>query len=295
MPFLPPPRRQGVRHYTLVATAAPHFWGVSTVEDPQPGPVRFDPTIPSAARIYDYLLGGKDNYAVDREAADRLLAVVPDQRLLARANRAFAVRAVRFLAEQGIRQVIDLGTGIPTSPSMHEVVQAMHPSARVVYVDRDPIVKVHNDAMLATTDQVISIDGDIRRPEEILDHIQRHKLIDFTEPVTVVLAAVLHLIPDAQDPAGIVARFREPMAPGSHLVLSQFAAHSDPSAMAQLRSIADGTAVETYFRRREEIERFFAGFELLPPGVVDVEQWRPDMETPSTRLKISGGVGRKAA
>jgi hypothetical protein len=265
------------------------------VENAQPRSVRFDPTIPSAARIYDYLLGGKDNYAIDREAADRLLTVVPDQRELARANRAFVLRAVRFLAEQGIRQVIDLGTGIPTSPSIHEVVHAVDRSSRVVYVDIDPLVKVHNDALLATRDEVTSIEGDIRRPDEILDQIRQRKLIDFTEPVAVVLAAVLHLVPDAQDPAGIVARFREPMAPGSHLVLSQFAAHSDPTAMAALRSIADGTAVQTYFRTREEIERLFAGFELLPPGVIDVEQWRPDMDAAPTRLKISGGVGRRHA
>jgi hypothetical protein len=256
---------------------------------------RLNPTVPSAARIYDYLLGGKDNYAVDREAADRLLAVVPDQRLLARANRAFALRAVRFLAERGVRQVIDLGTGIPTSPSVHEVVQAVEPFARVVYVDSDPLVKVYNDALLASSNEVTSVEGDIRRPEEVLDHIRRHKLIDFTEPVTVVIAAVLHLVPDALDPAGIVARFGESLAPGSHLVLSQFAAHSDPAAIAALRSIADGTPVETYFRARAEIERFFAGFDLLPPGVVDVEQWRPDADTPSTRLQISGGVGRKPA
>jgi len=267
--------------------------GVSTVDEAQPRSVGFDPTVPSAARIYDYLLGGKDNVAVDREAADRLLAVVPDQRVLARANRAFALRAVRLLAEQGIRQIIDLGTGIPTSPSIHEVAHAVDPSSRVVYVDRDPQVKVHNDVLLATTQQVTSIEGDIRRPDEILDHIERHKLIDFTEPVVVVLAAVLHLVPDAQDPAGIIARVREPLAAGSHLVLSQFAGHSDPAAMAQLRAIADGTPVQTYFRPRVEIERFFAGFELIPPGVVDVEQWRPDAEAPATRLKISGGVGRK--
>jgi hypothetical protein len=254
---------------------------------------RFDPTIPSAARIYDYLLGGKDNFAVDRQAADRLLTVVPDQRLLARANRAFALRAVRLLAEQGIRQVLDLGTGIPTSPSVHEVVHAVDPSGLVVYVDSDPLVKTHNDALLAATEQVTSIEGDIREPEEVLDSIRRQKLIDFTEPVTVVLAAVLHLVPDALDPAGIVAGFAAPLAPGSHLVLSQFAAHSDPAAIAALRAIADGTAVQTYFRSREQIEGFFAGFELLPPGVVDVERWRPDTEAPATRLKISGGVGRK--
>ena len=265
------------------------------MDEAGPRSTRFNPTVPSAARIYDYLLGGKDNYAVDRAAADGLLAVVPDQRELARANRAFVLRAVRFLAEQGVRQVIDLGTGLPTSPSVHEVMHAIHPSARVVYVDRDPMVKAHNDALLATVAGVSSLDGDIRRPEEILHVLRRHRLIDFAEPVILILAAVLHLVPDALHPAGIVARFREPLAAGSHLVLSQFAAHSDPEAMAALRSIANGTAVETYFRSREEIGRFFAGFELLPPGVVDVERWRPEAETPETRLKISGGVALKTA
>ncbi len=268
---------------------------LAAVDEAQRRSATFSPTVPSAARIYDYLLGGKDNYAVDREAADRLLTVVPDQRQLARANRAFVLRAVRFLAGQGLRQVIDLGTGLPTSPSVHEVMQRIDPSSRVVYVDRDPMVKAHNDALLATMPGVSSIDGDIRRPEEILHLIRRHRLIDFTEPVILVLAAVLHLVPDTQHPAGIVARFREPLAAGSHLVLSQFAAHSDPEAMAALRSIAGGTAVETYFRTREEIGRFFAGFELLPPGVVDVERWRPESDTPATRLKISGGVALKTA
>jgi S-adenosyl methyltransferase len=249
-------------------------------------------TLPSAARIYDYLLGGKDNYAVDREAADRLLAVVPDQRILARANRAFVIRAMRVLAEQGARQVLDVGTGIPTSPSIHEVVHEVDPAARVVYVDSDPLVKVHNDALLATTEQVTSIEGDVRRPEEILDRVRSQGLLDLSEPVVVVLAAVLHLVPDAQDPAGIVARYRAAMAPGSHLVLSQFAAHSDPAAMAELHAIADGTPVQTYFRPREQILRFFDGFELLAPGLADVELWRPDRDAPRTRLKITGGVAR---
>jgi hypothetical protein len=254
---------------------------------------RLDPAVPSAARIYDYLLGGKDNFAVDRDAADRLLAVVPDQRRLARANRAFALRAVRFLAGQGIRQVIDLGTGMPTAPSVHEVLHAAHPAGRVVYVDRDPLVKVHNDALLATSEHVTSLDGDIRRPDEILDRIRDAGLVDFAEPVIVLLAAVLHLVSDAEDPAGIVAAFAEPLVPGSHVVISQFAAHSDPDAMARLRSIADGTAVETYFRSVDEIEGLFPGFEMLPPGVVDVVRWRPDEPAEPTRLKISGGVGRQ--
>ncbi|KAB2366461.1 SAM-dependent methyltransferase [Actinomadura montaniterrae] len=255
---------------------------------------RHETTVPSAARIYDYLLGGKDNYAVDRDAADRLLAVVPDQRILARANRAFVIRAMRVLAEQGARQVLDVGTGIPTSPSIHEVFHAVDRSARIVYVDSDPLVKVHNDALLATTDQVTSIEGDVRRPDEILDHVRSRGLLDLSEPVVVVLAAVLHLVPDAQDPAGIVARYRDAMAPGGHLVLSQFAAHSDPAAMARLHAIADGTPVQTYFRPREQILTFFDGFELLAPGLVDVERWRPGMDAPATRLKITGGVAQKS-
>ncbi len=237
--------------------------------------------------------GGKDNYAVDREAAERVLAVVPDQRILARANRAFLVRAVRLLAESGIRQFVDLGTGIPTSPGVHEVACGVDASARTVYVDSDPIVTAHNDAMLAADERVAVIQQDIRRPGEILDDPRLRALINFDEPVGVLLVAVLHLIPDEQDPAGIVARFRGSMAPGSHLVLSQFSADSDPAAMAQLRAVAAGTPVETYFRPRDEILPFFDGFELVQPGLVSVEQWRPGADAPATRLKVTGGVGRK--
>ncbi|WP_396453066.1 SAM-dependent methyltransferase, partial [Actinomadura sp.] len=257
----------------------------------QSGNTPVDQSKPSAARIYDYLLGGKDNYDVDRQAAEAVLAVVPDQRLLARANRAFVIRAVRYLAKSGVRQFLDLGTGLPTSPSVHEAVGEVA-AARVVYVDRDPVVKVYNDALLATTPGVTCLEADIREPDAILEQVRQQDLLDFDEPVAVLLAAVLHLVPDAEDPAGLVRRFCAPLVPGSHLVLSQFAAHSDPEAMAQLRAVADGTPVETYFRDREEVLRFFDGFELLPPGLVDVEQWRPDIEPLPTRLKITGGVGR---
>lgn len=252
---------------------------------------RVDQSKPSAARIYDYLLGGKDNYAIDREAAEAVLAVVPDQRLLARANRAFVIRAVRYLANVGVRQFLDLGTGLPTSPSVHEAVGEVA-AVRVVYVDRDPVVKVYNDALLATTPEVTCLEADIREPDAILEQLRQRDLIDFDEPVAVVLAAVLHLVPDSENPAWLVGRFCAPLVSGSHLVLSQFAAHSDPEAMAQLRAVADGTPVETYFRRRDEVLRFFDGFELLPPGLVDVEQWQPDVQPLSTRLKITGGVGR---
>jgi hypothetical protein len=251
-----------------------------------------DSARPAAARIYDYLLGGKDHYAVDRSAAMRVLAVAPDQRQLARANRAFAIRAVSALAEAGLRQFIDLGTGFPTSPSVHEAARRADPAARVVYVDYDPLVHIHNTALLAEDDGVVSVQADIRQPETVLDHPDVARLIDFGQPVGVLCVAVLHLVPDAEDPAGIVARFRDRMCPGGYLALSQFAGDSDPEAMAALRAVAAGTAVETYFRPRDQIGRFFDGFELVPPGLTDVERWRQDGAAP-TRLKIAGAVGRK--
>jgi SAM-dependent methyltransferase len=251
-----------------------------------------DSARPAAARIYDYLLGGKDNYAVDRAAAERVLAVAPDQRQLARANRAFAIRAVGALAEAGLRQFVDLGTGFPTSPSVHEAARRADPKARVVYVDYDPLVHVHNTALLAQDDQVVSVQADIRQPEAILNHPDLTRLIDFGQPVGVLCVAVLHLVPDAEDPEGIVARFRDALGPGSYLALSQFASDSDPEAMAELRAVAAGTAVETHFRPRDRILRFFDGFELVPPGLTDVERWRQDGAAP-TRLKIAGAVGRK--
>jgi len=251
-----------------------------------------DPARPAAARIYDYLLGGKDNYAVDRAAAERVLAVAPDQRQLARANRAFAIRAVGVLASAGIRQFLDLGTGFPTSPSVHEAARQADPGARVVYVDYDPLVHVHNTALLAQDDQVVSVRADIRQPETILEHPDVTRLIDFGQPVGVLCVAVLHLVPDAEDPAGIVARFRDGVCAGSFLALSQFASDSDAEAMAELRAVAAGTAVETYFRPRDVILRFFDGFELVPPGLTDVERWRQEGAAP-TQLKIAGAVGRK--
>jgi SAM-dependent methyltransferase len=252
-----------------------------------------DPTKPSAARIYDYLLGGKDNFTVDREAAERVLTVAPDQRRLARANRAFLIRAVRRLADAGIRQFIDLGTGLPTSPSVHELARVADPVARVVYIDNDPIVKVHNDAMLATDENIASLLADLRDPASILEHPRLRRLIDFTEPVGLLCVAVLHVVADEYDPGAIVASFRQHLVPGSHLVLSQFSADSDPDAMAELRAVAAGTPVETYFRPRAEIRAFFGDLELLPPGLVDVQAWRPAGPPQPTRLKIAGGVARK--
>jgi trans-aconitate methyltransferase len=262
----------------------------------RPGdPPGLDPAVPSAARIYDYLLGGTENYEVDRAAAEQVLAVAPDQRRLARANRAFAMRAVAAVAGAGVRQFIDLGTGIPTSPSVHEVAKRADPSASVVYVDHDPVVRAHNAALLGGDPQTATVQADIRQPDAILGHPDLLRLIDFAEPVGVLCVAVLHLIGDEDDPARILARFLDRMAPGSYLVVSQFAAESDPAGMARLRAVADGTPVQTYFRSAGQIRAFFGGLELLGPGLVSVDEWRPEEPAAPTRLKIVGGVGRKIA
>jgi hypothetical protein len=244
--------------------------------------------------VYDYILGGKDNFAVDREAGEKLLAIAPDGRLLARAQRAFLVRVVRMMAEAGVRQFIDLGTGIPTSPSVHEVARAVDATASVAYVDFDPMVVVHNSVLLATDDGVITIQADIREPDKILGNPELRALIDFREPVAVLMLGVLHSVGDEYDPAGIVARFREEMASGSFLSIAQFSDDGAPAAMAQLKANYADTPWPMTIRSREQILRLFEGFELVPPGLVDVEKWRPEMEAPSTALKIPGGVGRKA-
>jgi SAM-dependent methyltransferase len=176
---------------------------------------------------------------------------------------------------------------------VHEVAREADPSARVVYVDYDPIVQVHNAALLARDDQVASVQADIRQPDVVLEAPDVSRLIDFDQPVGVLCVAVLHLISDADDPAGIIAQFRDRLRPGSYLVLSQFSSESDQQAMAALRAVAAGTPVETYFRSQAEILRFFDGFELVEPGLTSVREWRQDTISEPTRLKIAGAVGRK--
>jgi S-adenosyl methyltransferase len=180
-------------------------------------PTGVDASMPNFARVYDYLLGGKDNFPVDRATAEQALAVAPELRVMARENRAFLQRAVRFLvAEAGICQLLDIGTGLPTQGSVHEVAQQVAPDARVVYVDADPVVIAHSRAMLASSDKAAIIQADLRRPEELLDHPELRALIDLGEPVAVLLVAILHGVTDAEDPVGVVTRLRDAMAPGSY-------------------------------------------------------------------------------
>ncbi|NUR90588.1 MAG: SAM-dependent methyltransferase [Nonomuraea sp.] len=272
---------------------------MSELERVPPG---VDPNVPSAARVYDYLLGGKDHVAVDRAVAEKLLAVAPDARAVARANRRFQIEAVRHLAREGVRQFIDLGTGIPTSPSIHETVRAENPACRVIYVDHDPVVRLHAEVLLADQPGVASIQADLRRPADVLGDPHVTGLIDFDQPVCVLMVAVLHFVMDAEDPHGIVAAFRERMVPGSHLVLSHAMAETAPEAIAQLRTSTSGSPAQGTFRDRDEVLRLFDGFELIGPGLVPVQDWRlapDDDEFPlldgPPQIRIDAGVGRLAA
>jgi hypothetical protein len=187
--------------------------------DANGGSAGFDPNTPSTARIYDYLIGGKDNFAADRAAAEHLLAAQPTARTIAQANRRFLVRAVELLARSGIRQYIDIGAGIPTSPNVHEIVRSHQPDARIVYVDNDPVVLAHTRALRAETG-VFAMDADMRRPQQILDRLEAAGTIDFSQPVGLLLISVMHFVRREEDPAALIRAYTERLVPGSHLALS---------------------------------------------------------------------------
>ncbi|MGH3329273.1 MAG: SAM-dependent methyltransferase [Streptomycetales bacterium] len=234
----------------------------------------------SHARIYDYFLGGKDNYAVDRKAAEQILKVSPEARQLAVANRQFVVRAVRYLAERGVDQFIDIGAGLPTAPDVSEVAREIHPQARVVSVDNDPIVLVHNRALVTIDEGLATINGDVRDPDQILDNPELAALIDFDRPVAVLLVAVLHFVADEDDPAGVVARIVERLARGSFVVIA--AATTTGVAVETFKGVAqafrNSTTKPAVARSADEIESWFNGLRLVEPGVVDIVDWRPQLQ-----------------
>ena len=248
-------------------------------------PEGVDVTRPSIARIYDYLLFGKDNFAADRAAAEKLMQSRLDPRRLALANRAFLRRAVRFLARQGVSQFLDLGSGLPTSPSVHEVAREVTPDARVAYVDHDPIVAAHNDALLATGDGIVTVRADVRDPEAVLSHDALTGCIDFGLPVAVLLLSVLHFISADEDAPGIVDRFRKSMAPGSYLVVSIGTSDgADPEMLAETTATYAGARMPFTLRSRRQIMDLLEGFELVEPGLVSLPEWRPDFNTDRTPL-----------
>ncbi|MGW4412712.1 SAM-dependent methyltransferase [Nonomuraea sp. NPDC004702] len=273
-------------------------------DDEQDAPaLGVDTTKPSVARVYDYMLGGKDNFDIDREVAQMALRIAPDAPQAARSNRDFLARVVRDLVvEAGIRQFLDIGSGLPTQGNVHEIAQAAAPGCRVVYVDHDPIVLVHGRALLAVDDSTTVIEADIRRPDDVLDHPETRQLLDLDEPVGLLLFGILHHLSDEEDPAGIAARLVGRLAPGSHVAVSHFhnPMEERPEVSRQAfeaERLFNDTMGTGRWRTREEILGFFDGLELLEPGLVPLAEWRPE---PGYRPALGityhtflGGVGRK--
>jgi hypothetical protein len=257
--------------------------------------IRIDTTRPHIARVYDYWLGGKDHFAADRELGDEMMEAYPDLVSSVRANREFLGRAVRYLASEGIRQFLDIGTGIPAANNTHEIAQAIAPESRIVYVDNDPIVLAHARALLVSSAQGACgyIDADLRDTGTILE--QAAVVMDFTKPVAVVLAAVLHMIPDADDPAGIVTRLAGAVPAGSFVAISHPASDIAVEQSAEvLRRFNDRAAAKGSMRSHQQVTGFFGGLELLPPGVVRAPEWRPETELEASReSNLWCGIGRK--
>ncbi len=260
-------------------------------------PRTLDTSVAHSARVYNYWLGGKDNFAADREAAEQVIAVRPAIRADVRANRAFLGRAVRYLAGQaGIRQFLDIGTGLPTAENTHQVAQSVAPQCRVVYVDNDPIVLTHARALLTSSPQGRTdyIDADLRDPGRIL--AQAARTLDLAKPVAIMLVAILHHIPDSDDPRGIVARLRDAVPSGSHLVISHPASDIQEDAVAEVARRYNAMVVTGQTRRdHAEVTGFFGDWEILEPGVTQTPLWRPDPgDAPqAASVPMWAGVARK--
>ncbi|MFG3130034.1 SAM-dependent methyltransferase [Streptomyces tendae] len=261
---------------------------------------KIDANVPTAARMYDFYLGGKDNYAADRAAVGELDKVVPSTRRLALNNRRFLQRVVRVLAEDyGIRQFLDHGSGLPTQDNVHQVAQRVAPESRVVYVDNDPMVLVHGRALLDQNDQTAVIHADMRATEEIFSHPETQRLIDFSEPVAVLFNSVFHCIPDSDTdgPKAVVRRVTERLAPGSFAVMCQLVSE-DAEVRKFVTDFMDQATQGHWGRVREpgDVEDLFEGMEILEPGLVEVSTWRPDTEVAPRQLTDEwiefGGLGR---
>ncbi len=254
---------------------------------------------PNPARIYDYLIGGYHNFEADRMVAEKMLALDPEMRLAAQSHRAFLRRTVNFLVAQGLDQFLDIGSGIPTVGNVHEVAQMADPAARVVYVDIDPVAVTHSNAILQDNPNATAIQADVRQPERILNHVEVKNLLDFSQPVGILMLTVLHYVTDDEEAYGAVRTLRDALAPGSYVAISHASlegvAHDVYERVSRL--YARSTA-QNRMRSYAEIQQFFDGFELVEPGLVRTPLWRP--EGPGDPLldrpeRIMGfvGVGRK--
>jgi hypothetical protein len=256
---------------------------------------------PSVARMYDYFLGGSHNFEADRELAKQAQAAFPDAPHVVRANRQFLGRVVAMLCALGIEQFLDLGSGIPTVGNVHEIVAARRPGAHTVYVDCDPVATAHASALLKGTDHVAVAHADLRDPEAVLHEAVTAGSLDLSLPVAVLMVSVLPFVPDADDPARIVAAYRDATVPGSYLAVSHGTSDYRPKQVGEVETVYAKTTQPGVFRGKAEVARFFDGYELLDPGLVDVIHWRPEPETlrmdpldgDVARYSLVAGVGRR--
>jgi hypothetical protein len=259
----------------------------------------FDLTVPSSARVYDAMLGGKDNFAVDRDVVIQMIKAVPDVLQGPRTIRAGLKRAVRYMAtEAGIDQFIDLGSGLPTQENVHQVTQRYRPGARVVYVDNDPVVVVHGRALLATDESTAVVTADFRDVEGVLHHPDVRRLIDFNRPVGLIMCSVLHYVPDKEHPMELVAAYSEALSPGSHLFITHVCLTGHPGSGKMEEIFREN--FEGQLRTRQQVQEFFTGWELIEPGVLPIVLWRPDgaapydlADVPLSQHGLIGGLGRK--
>jgi len=252
---------------------------------------------PSAARVYDYYLGGSHNFEADREMARRAIEMWPELPLIMQANRAFLHRAVQYLLQQGITQFLDLGSGIPTVGNVHEIAHAVRPDARVVYVDNDPVAVAQSRAILAGNESCDVIEADLCDVSAVLSDPGATRLLDLSQPVGLLTVAVLHFVPDHAGPSGVLARYREAMAPGSFLALSHASHEGDPDQAGPHTSLYQRTGTPMRMRSRDEIAALVEGFDLVDPGIVFLPLWRPDPQAQQAdrpeRVTGFAAVGRR--
>jgi len=254
---------------------------------------------PSAARMYDYFLDGSHNFAADRALAEQYIKVLPEIRNISRANRLYLQRAVRTLAAAGVDQFLDLGSGMPTVGNVHEVARSINPASRVVYVDADPVTVAHGRAILASEPNADYLHADLSNPDQVLASPEVTAHIDFSRPVGLLMVAVLHFVPDTDDPAGIIAQYRDATTSGSYLAISHATDDYDPKTMKQATGVYTRASHAMNFRSRAQVQALFNGYEILPPGLVDVINWRPEPGDPDpyngdfTRYSLLTAVARR--
>ncbi|TQM83019.1 S-adenosyl methyltransferase [Saccharothrix saharensis] len=263
-------------------------------------PSGVDISVPSVARTYDYMLGGAHNFAVDRALGERIESMMPGLRNAARVNRAFLGRVVRFMVDRGVRQFLDIGSGIPTVGNVHEVAQTAAPGARVLYVDRDPVAVAHSELMLLGNDDAAVVQADMREPDMILNSDAAHRLLDFDQPIGLLMLLMLHWVPDDADPRALVARYRDALAPGSYLAVTHATGDNQGENLADATDAIkqSNSPDQVNLRSHAEITRMFDGFDLVDPGLVGCGEWRPggpgDIATqPDMNMLVYAGVGRK--